>query len=157
MLLDAMLSDRVVARISSVVPDVGVRLYGRWQSALYASSGGRLGGRFARGPVLRLTTTGRRSGEARATVVLYGKDGERLVVIGSNRGGDRHPAWVLNLLAHDEGEVQIGRQRRRVRATEASGDERTRLWRLMTAGYGGFEIYDSLTDRDLKIFVLEPL
>jgi hypothetical protein len=63
----------------------------------------------------------------------------------------------LDLLAHGEAEVQIGRQRRRVRATEVSGEERTRLWRVMTAGYEGFEIYDSLTDRDLKLFVLEAL
>ena len=157
MLLDRMLSDRALARISSVMPDFSVRFYGRYQSALYRVSGGRLGGRFGRGPVLRLTTTGRRSGEARSTTVLYGRDGPRLVVIGSNRGSDRHPAWVLNLLANPEAEVQIGRKRQRVRAREVSPSERTRLWRLMSEGYQGFDLYSTLTDRDLKVFILEPL
>lgn len=154
MLLDRMFSDRTLARISSVLPDVAVKSYGRYQSVLYGLSGGRFGGRYGRGPVLRLTTTGRKSGEARSTALLYGQDGTRLVLVGSNRGSDHHPAWALNLLANPEAEVQIGRKRRRVLAREVTGDERARLWPLMSGIYEGFDVYNTLTDRDLKVFVL---
>jgi F420H(2)-dependent quinone reductase len=92
-----MLSDRALARLTILMPDAGVRLAGRSQTALYRWTAGRLGGRFGRGPVLLLTTTGRRSGKPRCTAVLCGKDGSRLVVIGSNTGSERPPAWALNL------------------------------------------------------------
>ena len=150
-----MFSDRALARISSVLPDVAVKSYGRYQSALYKLSGGRLAGRYGRGQVLRLTTTGRRSGTARSTALLYGQDGPRLVLVGSNRGSNQHPAWALNLLANPEAEVQIGRKRRRVLAREVTGEERTRLWPLMSEIYEGFDVYNALTERDLKVFVLE--
>jgi deazaflavin-dependent oxidoreductase (nitroreductase family) len=140
-----------------VMPDAGVRLSGRLQARLYRLSGGRLGGRFGEGPVLVLTTTGRRSGEPRRTSVLYGRDGDRVVVIGSNTGSERHPAWALNLAACPEAEVQIGRQRMRVRATEVTGSQRARLWALMSEHYGGFEIYTTKTARELKVFSLAPM
>jgi deazaflavin-dependent oxidoreductase (nitroreductase family) len=101
-----------------------------------------------------LTTTGRRSGKPRQTSVLYGRDGDRLVVIGSNTGSERHPAWALNLAARPEAEVLIGRERKRVRATEVTGGERARLWGLMSEQYGGFEIYSYRTARELKVFAL---
>ncbi len=150
------LNDRLLARLTMAMPDVGVRLSGRLQARLYQLSGGRLGGRFGTGPVLVLTTTGRRSGESRRTSVLYGRDGDRLVVIGSNTGSERPPAWALNLAALPEAEVQIGRERKRVRAIEVTGEERERLWNLMNQQYGGFEIYSSRTPRELKVFALAP-
>jgi deazaflavin-dependent oxidoreductase (nitroreductase family) len=152
-----MLSDRALARLTILLPDAGVRLAGRSQSALYRLTAGRLGGRFGRGPVLLLTTTGRRSGEPRCTAVLYGKDGSRLVVVGSNTGSESPPAWALNLLANPGAEVQIGRKRTRVRARQVDGSERTRLWRLMSEQYQGFDIYRTRTARDLKVFLLDPL
>jgi F420H(2)-dependent quinone reductase len=152
-----MLSDRALARLTILMPDAGVRLAGRSQSALYRLTAGRFGGRFGRGPVLLLTTIGRRSGEPRCTAVLYGKDGSRLVVVGSNTGSERPPAWALNLLASPGAEVKIGRKRTRVRAREVDGSERTRLWQLMSEQYQGFDIYRARTARDLKVFLLDPL
>ena len=84
-----MVSDRLWARISMTSPDWMVRAAGKLNVPLYRFSGGRLGGRFAKAPVLLLTTTGRRSGEARTTPVLYLADADRLVVIGSNAGNER--------------------------------------------------------------------
>jgi F420H(2)-dependent quinone reductase len=75
-------------------------------------------GLFGRGHVLVLTTVGWRSGQPRRTTVLYARDDGRLVVVGSNTGSERPPAWALNLLATPEAEVQIGRERMRVRAGE---------------------------------------
>jgi deazaflavin-dependent oxidoreductase (nitroreductase family) len=89
--------------------------------------------------------------------VLYGRDEDRLVVVGSNTGSETPPAWALNLLANPEAEVQIGRTRMRVRAREADASEQSRLWGLMSAQYNGFDIYRTRTDRDLKVFILDPM
>lgn len=114
-----------------------------------------MGGRFAGEPVLILTTTGRKTGEPRRTTVLYEQDGDRLVVVGSNTGSDRPPAWALNLTTHPEATVQRGREELRVRASEVQGDERERLWSLMNARYEGFDKYTERTQREFKVFVLE--
>jgi len=151
-----MLSQRFIARVTMIMPEVGVKLSGRSQARLYRWTGGRLGGRWAGKPVLILTTTGRRSGEKRSTVVLYGRDDNRLVVIGSNTGSERPPAWALNLLADPHAEVQIGRRRQQVKAVVADNGERARLWRLMSDTYDGFEMYTTQTARDFKVFILEP-
>lgn len=151
-----MTRDGLWARISMTSPDWLLRAVGKLNVPLYRISGGRLGGRVAKAPVLLLTTTGRRSGAARTTPVLYLADGERLVVIGSNAGNERTPAWALNLVAGPDAEVEIGSERRAVRARVAEGGEREQLWRRMTASYSGFDAYRDRTAREIKLFVLEP-
>lgn len=106
--------------------------------------------------MLLLTTTGRKSGQARTAPVVYLADGERAVVIGSNAGNTRAPAWALNLIAHPEAEVEMGADRRRVIARLAEGEEREDLWRRMNEQYGGFDDYRTRTSRDISVFVLEP-
>jgi deazaflavin-dependent oxidoreductase (nitroreductase family) len=106
--------------------------------------------------VLLVTTTGRRSGQPRTAPVVYLADGERLVVIGSNAGNARSPAWALNLQANPDADVEVGRRRRQVRARVAEGDERGELWRRMNEQYGGFEDYRGRTARAIPVFVLEP-
>jgi len=149
-------SDRVLARLTATLPDSGVRSAGKLQAGLYRVSGGRIAGRFGRGPVLVLTTTGRKTGRPRTTTVLYAKEGERLVVVGSNTGSEQPPAWALNLAATPRATVQLGRKRVPMRVTELAGDERERLWALMNDRYNGFESYTQRTDREFKVFVLEP-
>ena len=151
-----MTRDGLWARISMTSPDWLLRAVGKLNVPLYRISGGRLGGRIAKAPVLLLTTTGRRSGAARTTPVLYLADGERLVVIGSNAGNERTPAWALNLVAGPDAEVEIGSERRAVRARVAEGGEREQLWRRMTESYSGFDAYRDRTAREIKLFVLEP-
>jgi F420H(2)-dependent quinone reductase len=113
-------------------------------------------GTWGRAPVLLLTTTGRRSGQQRTAPVVFMDDGERVVVIGSNTGSDRAPAWSLNLKADPECEVQIRGRRRPRRARIADGEERAELWQAMNAQYGGFDDYEKRTSRDIAVFVLEP-
>jgi F420H(2)-dependent quinone reductase len=134
----------------------GLRLIGRLNIPLYRMSGGRIGGRINKAPVLLLTTTGRRSGQKRTAPVVYLADGENVVVIGSNAGHSRTPAWSLNLKANPEAEVEIGRKRRAVRARLAEGDERADLWRRHNEQYSGFDEYEARTGRDIALFVLEP-
>lgn len=150
-------SDRALAKITITMPDAGVRFSGRLQAWLYKISKGRIGGRFGHGPVLVLTTTGRKTGRPRRTTVLYARDGRAFIVVGSNTGSERPPAWALNLLANPAAEILIRGKRIPIRATEARGSEHERLRQMMDRRYRGFEAYRARTERELKIFVLDPL
>jgi deazaflavin-dependent oxidoreductase (nitroreductase family) len=77
-------------------------------------------------------------------------------VIGSNAGNARPPAWALNLEAGPEATVEVRGRRREVRARTAAGEEREDLWRRMNDQFSGFDRYRERTDRDIRVFVLEP-
>ncbi len=117
-----------------------------------------------RGPIGRnfgvlniiVNTVGSKTGKARDVPLYAFADGDRLVVIGSNAGDDREPAWVGNLRATPDVSVLVGRERRAVRARETEGEERARLWALAANGYPGYELYRSMTDRHIPVVVLEP-
>ena len=149
-------SDHTLSRFSMAMPAAALRISGKLNVPLYRLSGGRLGGKVGRAPVLLLTSTGRRSGQQRTAPVLYLKDGERLVVIGSNAGNRKAPAWSLNLKANPDAEVEVGREHSLVRARVTEGEERAELWRKMNEQYAGFDAYDANTSRDIAVFVLEP-
>ncbi len=151
-----MLSDRTYARFSTALGASGLRAVGKLNVPLYRATRGRLFGRVGRAPVLLITTTGRRSGQQRTAPVVYLADGPRLIVIGSNAGNERAPAWALNLLAHPDAEVENRGERRAVRARVAEGEERADLWRRMNDQYDGFDGYRERTARDIRLFVLEP-
>lgn len=103
-----------------------------------------------------LLTTVRRTGRVRETPLFGFETGGRVVVIGSNAGGPREPAWVGNLRAEPRARLRIGREVRDIRAREADGEERETLWRLAADGYPGYELYRELTDRRIPVVVLEP-
>jgi len=149
-------SDRFNSMLSRSLGTAGLRAAGKFNIPIYRLSRGRLMNRVAKAPVLLLVTTGRKSGQQRTAPVCYLADGDRLAVIGSNAGNPTPPAWALNLVAHPEAEVEIGRERRAVTARVAQGEEREDLWRRMNALYDGFEDYKKRTGRDIKVFVLEP-
>ncbi len=151
-----MLSDRFISRVSSSLGARGLRWTGKLNNPLYRLSGGRLGGRIGAAPVLLLTTTGRKSGQRRTAPLVYLADGERMIVIGSNAGNDRVPAWALNLKAEPAATVEIGRRKIPVRARVTAGEERAELWRRCNDQYSGFDDYATRTDRDIAVFVLEP-
>jgi deazaflavin-dependent oxidoreductase (nitroreductase family) len=134
----------------------GLRWTGKLNVPVYRATGGRIGGKVGKAPVLLLTTTGRKSGQQRTAPVVYLADGERLVVIGSNAGHTLAPAWSLNLKANPNAEVEVGRDRHQVRARVAEGEERADLWRKHNDQYAGFDEYEERTDRDIALFVLEP-
>jgi deazaflavin-dependent oxidoreductase (nitroreductase family) len=141
--------------MSQLMGTTGLRWTGKLNIPLYRFSGGRIGGKINRAPVLLLTTTGRKSGQQRTAPVVYLSEGENLVVIGSNAGHDRTPAWSLNLKENPDAEVEIGRERRPVRARVAEGEERSDLWRKHNEQYSGFDEYEARTGRDIALFVLE--
>jgi F420H(2)-dependent quinone reductase len=125
-------------------------------TALYRSSGGRIGSRIQGMPVVLLTTTGRRSGMSRTVPLLAVRDGDAIVVVGSNGGSDSTPAWWLNLKANPNADIEIGRDRSPVTARKASPDERARLWPRFTSGYPGYAKYAARTAREIPVVILEP-
>jgi len=149
--------DRFYSRMSQLLGATGLRWTGKLNVPLYRLSGGRIGGKVNQAPVLLLTTTGRKSGRQRTAPVVYLAEGDDYVVIGSNAGHSSAPAWSLNLKAKPEAEVEVGRRRFPVRARVAEGEERADLWRRHNEQYSGFDEYEARTDRDIALFVLEPL
>jgi deazaflavin-dependent oxidoreductase (nitroreductase family) len=105
---------------------------------------------------IRLTTTGRQTGKAR-TVPLYAFEAPNgaLIITGSWGGKARHPAWVHNLRANPQATVVVGREEQSVTAREASGEERDRLWRLVTEAFPLYQTYQQRTTRLIPLFVLE--
>jgi F420H(2)-dependent quinone reductase len=149
------LGDRFYSKASQAVGARGLRWIGKINVPLYRWSGGRIFGKINQAPVLLLTTRGRRSGLARTAPVVYLADGRNFVVIGSNAGHSRTPAWSLNLKSHPEAEIEIGQRRRPVHARIAVGEERLELWRRHNEQYSGFDEYEARTGRDIAVFVLE--
>lgn len=132
---------------------------------VYLETGGREGhlwdasaaGGMPATPCLLLTTVGRRSGERRTMPLIYGSDGERLIVIGSKGGADTQPTWYLNLLANPLVELQVATRQMQARARIATGDERTRLWQQMVAAYPPYTDYQRKTRREIPVVVFEPV
>ena len=149
-------SDKVYSRISMSLGATGLRWVGKLNKPLYRLSGGRLGGKVGKAPVLLLTTTGRKSGQKRTAPVVYLRDGENVVVINTNAGNERVPAWSLNLKADPNAEVEVGRKRWAVRARIAEGEERATLWDRHMEQYSGWEDYKARLSREISVIVLEP-
>lgn len=121
---------------------------------LYRRSGGRIGGKMFGVPVLLLTTTGRKSGRSWTVPLMYQPEGDGWVLIASNGGSPRHPAWWLNLRSRPDSVVQIGRDTYPVTAAQASGADRDRLWRRMADMYKGYDAYERKTTRKIPVVVL---
>ena len=134
-----------------------LRRLGAGHTAVYRASGGLIGHRFpGTPPMLLLDHVGAKSGRRRTTPLVYGVDGEKLVLVASKGGYPRNPAWFHNLVANPETTVQVGSRRRNVRARLATKPERDRLWKLMVGVYGGYEDYARRTEREIPLIVLEP-
>jgi deazaflavin-dependent oxidoreductase (nitroreductase family) len=126
--------------------------------ALLKISGGRIGWEASRMPVLELTTTGRKSGQARSVMLTSPlQEGTTIVVVASRGGDDDHPAWFLNL--RDNPDVQVsfkGAPKRRMTARVATSDERARLWPLVVADHKNYAGYQVKTTREIPLVLLEP-
>lgn len=105
-------------------------------------------------PTVLLNTIGRKSGQRRTSPLLYIRDGDRLVVVGSNFGQDHHPAWTSNLLAQPEASVTMAGRDIPVLATQVTGDEKDRLYRKFVELAGAYAVYQGRTDREIRMFVL---
>jgi len=132
-----------------------MNVMGGTHTALYRVTRGKVGGTMLKVPILLLITRGRKSGKQRTTPLMFSRDGDNLVLIASVGGAPRNPGWYWNLQG-GEAEVQVGSERRRVRARDAEGDERERLWAQMVALYPNYAEYQKKPTRQTPVVVLEP-
>ena len=122
----------------------------------YVATNGAEGHLWNGVPTLLLTTTGRRSGQPRRTALIYGRDGDRYLVVASKGGAAEHPQWYLNLREQPEVALQVGAERLRARARTATPEEKPRLWHQMTQIWPDYDAYQTKTTRDIPVVILEP-
>jgi deazaflavin-dependent oxidoreductase (nitroreductase family) len=133
------------------------RRTGQVHAWLYRRTGGRIGHSAGSLRNLLLTTTGRRSGELRTVPLTYMTDGDRYVLVASNGGSDRHPAWWLNLEQTPRATVQVGSRTLAVVAHRADAAEHARLWPALKKMNPFYGQYERITDRAIPVVVLEPV
>jgi deazaflavin-dependent oxidoreductase (nitroreductase family) len=122
----------------------------------YRLTDGRIGSRFGHLDVLLLTTTGRKSGRPWTTPLTYLQDGDDLVVIASNGGAARHPAWYLNLEASPAATLELPGRTVGAKARTADADEKARLWPQIVEMYSSYADYQRRTSRDIPVVLLRP-
>jgi deazaflavin-dependent oxidoreductase (nitroreductase family) len=131
------------------------QLFGPEHVRVYRETGGERGYHWRGTTILLLTTTGRKSGELRTTPLIHRTDADRWIIIASKGGTPDHPGWFQNLEADPEAEIQVLDQEIPVRASVAEGDERERLWKLMTEVWPDYDEYQAKTERTIPVVVLE--
>jgi len=137
--------------------DSSVKRWSRFHKRLYRSSGGLIGRSLVNNPMLLLTTQGYLTGRDHTVPLLYLEEDSRLVVIASYGGRPGHPTWYKNLMAHPEVSVQIRTHRRGMTARTATADERSIWWPRVLAAYDGYRVYQSRTDREIPVVILESV
>ncbi|MCA1671362.1 MAG: nitroreductase family deazaflavin-dependent oxidoreductase [Actinobacteria bacterium] len=125
-------------------------------AAVFRVSGGRVFGRAGGMPVLILTTMGRKSGRERSTVLTTPvHDDDRVVLVASFGGDDRHPDWYRNLRENPDVRVRLAGRQQAMVARLASPNEKEALWPRIVDAYGGYDRYQQKTDRDIPVVILE--
>jgi deazaflavin-dependent oxidoreductase (nitroreductase family) len=121
----------------------------------FRANEGKVGGPFEGGDLLLLTTTGAKSGKQHTTPLGYVRDGDLLLVVGSNLGAPSHPAWYHNVLAHPQVQVEIGTESFAAIAVPAEGARRERLFAHVVRAVPGYGDYQTQTTRALPVVLLE--
>lgn len=121
----------------------------------YVETDGRKGARRWGTDILLLTTRGRKSGQQRRTALIYGMDGDRYLVVPSNGGSAKHPAWFLNLLADPKVEVQVMGDKFSAVARVAIDEEKPRLWGRMVTIFPTYRHYQAKTRRAIPVVIIE--
>jgi deazaflavin-dependent oxidoreductase (nitroreductase family) len=107
--------------------------------------------------VVILHHVGAKTGKARQTPLVYFTDGPNVVLIASNGGSTRHPAWLHNIRANPDVELWVGKRGGAYRARVATPDERVALWPKANAFYSGYDRYQELAgDREIQIVICAP-
>jgi deazaflavin-dependent oxidoreductase (nitroreductase family) len=142
---------------SSDVKDMFARYLNVLHRAIIKGTGGRIGGTGFGMPVVIHTTTGRKSGKERETMLTTPvHDDNRVVLVASYGGDDRHPAWFLNVRDNPDVQLEMRGKKRAMRAHVASDEEKKTLWPEVVAAYKGYAQYQTKTDRDIPLVILEP-
>jgi len=154
------MSERAVRPYSPREEKLGnvlMKIMGAVTNWAYRATGGKIGGKFLRGaPVILVTTVGCKSGKPRTVPLIYLEDGNDLVIVASKGGMPHHPAWYRNLEANPDVEVEIGNERRKMRARRVSDEEKAEFWPRLTRIYRDYDDYQARTDRDIPVVLLSP-
>jgi len=116
-----------------------------------------LGGGTGLVPTLLLSTIGRKSGKSMTMPLIFGRSGADYVVIASKGGAPTHPSWYVNLSANPEVRVQVKAQKFAALARTANAEERAALWPRMVEIYGPYALYQTNTDRQIPVVILQPV
>jgi deazaflavin-dependent oxidoreductase (nitroreductase family) len=130
-------------------------LFGEEHVRVYRETNGDRGYRWRGTTILLLTSDGRTSGEPRTTPLIHRTDGEHWVVVASKGGSPENPSWYENLKANAEATIQVKGEVIPVRASTAEGEERERLWSLMTEVWPAYDEYQTKTSREIPVVVFE--
>jgi deazaflavin-dependent oxidoreductase (nitroreductase family) len=131
-------------------------LFGQEHVDRYRATDGEEGHEWQGTVTLLLTTKGRKSGEERTTPLIYGRSGDDYLIVASKGGADAPPAWYLNIQENpDDVEIQVKGDRFKVRARDATPDEKPEMWKTMTGEWPAYDEYQEKTDREIPVVVLE--
>jgi F420H(2)-dependent quinone reductase len=131
----------------------------RLHEQIYKRTDGRVGHRMLGVPTLLLRTTGRRSGATRTNGLVYARDGDDYLVVASNGGADRPPAWLHNLRADPNVGIQVARDRQKgaARIVEPSDADYDRLWGIVNEhNRDRYTAYQKQTARPIPVIVIKP-
>jgi deazaflavin-dependent oxidoreductase (nitroreductase family) len=142
-----------------VPSDLTLKTMNTIHRVLLKASGGHFGWTLGNMPVVELTTTGRKSGQPRSVMLTSPlQEGSIMVVVASRGGDDQHPAWFLNLRDHPDVQVALkGGPKQPWRARVASPEERARMWPQVAAKYKNYAGYQTKTEREIPLVLLEPV
>lgn len=130
-------------------------LFGDEHVQRYRETDGEVGHEWEGVLTLLLTTTGRRSGQPRTCPLIYGRAGDDHLIVASKGGADDSPLWYRNLVENPDVELQVGADRFAATARTAGPDEKPALWATMAAIWPAYDDYQSKTDREIPVVVLE--
>src|SRR3989442_1393790 len=147
----------MMASTASTMKDLFARVGNVLHRGVVKGTGGRVGGTGFGMPVVILTTTGRKSGKQRTTMLTTPvHDDSRVVLVASYGGDDRNPSWFLNLRDNPDVELEMNGKKRAMRAHVASAEERAALWPRVVDRYKGYGQYQTRTEREIPLVILEP-
>ncbi len=126
-----------------------VKLFIQSHVGMYRLTKGLFGGKMGSNEILLLTTTGRKSGKSRTTPLVFFRDKATFVVVASNGGGANHPGWYHNLIADRKATITIKGETIQVKASQAAGKDRDRLWKTITDKADQFSQYQEKTERQI--------
>jgi deazaflavin-dependent oxidoreductase (nitroreductase family) len=135
-------------------PDVS--LLGQEHVERYQATDGEEGYLWNGVPILLLTTTGRKTGLARTTPLIFGRDGDDYLVVASQGGAPTHPLWFLNLQADPSATIQVKADLIDVTGAAGPDEDQERLWAIVNSYWPNYDTYQSRTDRKIPVVVLRP-
>ncbi len=135
---------------------IDATLLGEEHIKRYRETDGEVGYIWNGVPTLLLTTIGRKSGERRTSALIYGEADGNYLVVASQGGAPTHPNWFHNITANSDAEIQVKADIIPVTARAASADEKPRLWKVMASVWPNYDVYQTRTDRDIPVVILEP-